>query len=111
MDVLPLRWNARGFVRAGVVFAVTGANVTVSGPVGRDDLQQALAAEIARRVDAFARFAPARGPFPRVSMPGAEVQRSGACDACGDALDRGRGGMCPLCTVALQKVLRSLGRI
>lgn len=112
-NVETMRWTARGFVRAGVVFSVVGPNVSVSGPSGRADLRQALVDEIGRRVDVFAQLAPLnpRHPFPRVQLPGVRPQRSSACDACGDALEPGRGGMCPLCTIALQKTLKQLGRI
>lgn len=110
---IPLRWTARGFERAGVVFTAAGGAVSVSGPANRQDLYDALKAEVQRRVDVFSKFAPldSRTPFPRVSMPGVVMARSDACDTCGDALDAGRGGMCPLCTVSLQKVLREKGRI
>jgi len=46
-----------------------------------------------------------------VALPGVRSVRSGACDACGDSLDVGRGGMCALCTIALQRVLRDTGRL
>lgn len=112
-NVVPLRWTARSFVRAGVVFTIAGANVTVSGPAGRLDLQEQLAAEVKRRVDVFVKFAPLdpRSPMPRVALPGVRDQRAGACDTCGDAIDAWRSGMCPLCVIALQKALRQLGRI
>jgi len=112
-NVVPLRWTARGFVRAGVVFSVCGANVSVAGPPGRADLHDLLVAEVKRRTDAFVKFAPldGRSPFPRVGLLGVRPGRAGACDACGDPLEPGRGGMCPLCTVALQKVLKTLGRL
>lgn len=113
-NVVPLRWTSRGFTRAGVVFTITGANVAVAGPSGRTDLHQALVAEITRRVEAFSQLAPLnpRHAFPRVRLPGVVVPpRASACDSCGDALDAGRGGMCPLCIIALQKTLRQLGRI
>jgi hypothetical protein len=112
-NVVPIRWTARGFVRAGVVFAIGGATITVSGPAGRADIYEALKSEVKRRTDVFVKFAPLdpRSPFPRVALPGVSPVRSGACDVCGDALEPGRGGMCPLCSIALQKVLRQLGRI
>ena len=112
-NVIPLRWTARGFLRAGIVFVTEGGTISVKGPPNREDLRQALVAEVQRRVDVFARFAPLDRsvPFPRVALPGVPSVRSDACDACGDALDVGRGGMCPLCTFALQKVLRAAGRI
>lgn len=112
-NVVPLRWTVRGFVRAGVVFTIAGSNVTVSGPPGRTDLQGALSAEIARRVEVFVKLAPLdpRSPMPRVGLPGVQLARCGQCDACGDPLEPGRGGMCPLCTIALQKTLKQLGRI
>lgn len=112
-NVVPLRWTARGFVRAGVVFTAHGSKVAVAGPPNRQDLHQALAAEIARRVEVFVKFEPLDRalPFPPVALPGVVARRSDACDACGDVLDAGRGGMCPLCTIALQKVLRQLGRL
>jgi hypothetical protein len=112
-NVIPLRWTSRGFVRAGVVFVVAGGTVTVQGPPGRDDLREALLVELQRRVDVFVKFAPLEPstPFPRVAMPGVPTVRSCACDACGDALDVGRGGMCALCTLALQRVLKMKGRL
>lgn len=110
-DVVPLRWTARGFARAGVVFTTRGATMTVSGPPARDDLRDALLAEVLRRADVFATFAPERRdwPFPRVQMPGVTPVRHGACESCGDALNR--GGMCELCMLALQRVLKQLGRL
>lgn len=112
-NVIPLRWTARGFIRAGVVFAVHGATITVSGPPERKDIYDALVAEVKRRVDVFVKFAPLdpRLPFPRVALLGVPIARSGACESCADPLDAGRAGMCPLCTIALQKTLRQLGRI
>lgn len=85
--------------------------MTVSGPQGRDDLRDALRVEIARRTDAFATFAPARRdrPFPRVALPGVVPVRHGACESCGDPLHR--GGMCDLCVLALERVLRAEGRL
>lgn len=111
-NVVPMKWTARGFVRAGVVFTVRGATITVSGP-DRPDLHQALLVELQRRVEVFAKFAPLdpKSPFPRVALPGVVVPRSGGCESCGDSLEAGRGGMCPLCTLALQRVLRAAGRI
>ncbi len=111
-NVVPMRWTARGFVRAGVVFAVSGPTVTVSGP-NRPDLHEALLLELQRRVDVFVKFAPLDRAvaFPRVAMPGVAPVRSGACDACGDGLETGRGGMCALCTLALQRTLKQAGRI
>jgi hypothetical protein len=111
-NVVPLRWTARGFVRAGVVFTMQGGTVTVAGPPGREDLRQALLVEIERRAVVFVRQRPMPDmPWPRVAMPGVPLARAGACDTCGDALDVGRGGMCPICTLALQRVLRTEGRI
>lgn len=112
-NVVPFRWTARGFVRAGVVFAVRGASISVSGPAGRADIYEALKSEVQRRTDVFVKFAPLdpKTPFPRVALPGVVAERSSKCDACADALEPGRGGMCPLCTIALQKVLKQLGRI
>lgn len=112
--VIPLRWTARGFVRAGVVFSTEGGTMRVSGPEDRPDLYDALIAEVARRVDVFVKLAPLdpRSPFPRVGLPGVHAStRSGTCDACGDAMLPYRGGMCELCTVSLQKTLRQLGRL
>lgn len=112
-NVIPLRWTARGFARAGVVFAISGVTISVSGPTNRKDIYDALVGEVQRRVDVFVRFAPLLPtlPFPRVFLSGVVRVRSGSCDACGDALDPGRAGMCPLCTIALQKTLKRLGRL
>lgn len=112
-NVVPLRWTARGFVRAGVVFAIAGATIAVQGPPDRDDLRALLLQEIQRRAEVFAKFAPLdpKTPFPRVVMPSVSNIRSCGCDACGDALDVGRGGMCALCALALQRVLKQAGRI
>lgn len=111
--VVPLRWTARGFLRAGVVFTREAGLWRVQGPPGRDDLRVALVAEIARRTDVFAKFEPLDRtvPFPPVALPGVSRVRSGACDACGDALDTGRGGWCQLCTIAVERVLRGCGRL
>lgn len=112
-NVVPLRWTMRGFVRAGVVFTIVGPNITVAGPVGREDIYAALKAEVERRVVVFLKQFPLdpRSPVPRVALPGVVARRSDFCDACGDALDVGRGGMCALCTIALQRALREQGRI
>lgn len=112
-NVVPLRWTMRGFVRAGVVFTIVGPNITVAGPPNRPDLYDALRTEVERRELAFAKQFPLdpASPVPRVALPGVVPVRSGACDACGDALDVGRGGMCALCTIALQRALRKAGRI
>lgn len=112
-NVVPRRWTARDFVRAGVVFAVSGGDVAVQGPPNREDLRQALLVELQRRVDVFVKFAPLdpKMPFPSVGMPGVPTARSCACDACGDGLDNGRGGMCALCTLALQRTLKQAGRL
>ncbi len=112
-NVVPLRWTARGFARAGVVFTITGGNVAVAGPPGRTDLLNALRDEVERRELAFAKQFPLdpRTPVPRVALPGVDVDRASACDACGDGMENGRGGMCSLCTIALQRALRKAGRI
>lgn len=111
--VVPLRWTARGFLRAGVVFHREAGRTRVQGPPGRDDLREALVAEIQRRMDVFAKFEPLDRSvaFPAVAMPGVARVRSGACDACGDALDSGRGGWCALCALAQERVLRACGRL
>lgn len=112
-NVIPLRWTARGFVRAGVVFTIVGGTIHISGPPGRSDLLDALRAEIERREEIFAKQFPLdpKTPVARVALPGVALARTGACDACGDGLDVGRGGMCPLCIKALERALRKAGRI
>ena len=74
----------------------------MQAPKGRADLVAVLRAEVARRV-------PELRDEQIVSLP--NVPRFGACETCGDPLERGRGGMCALCVAARYKALTELGRI
>jgi hypothetical protein len=85
----------------------------VIGPEGREDLRSAMTVELARRVEVFSKQLPLvkSAPVGRVGMPGVRLVRTDACDACGDPLQSGRGGMCPLCELALRRVLIADGRL
>lgn len=85
----------------------------ILGPDGREDLRGFMQFELARRMAVFEKQMPLVRDVmaPRVAMPGVTLMRSGACDACGDPMKVGRGGMCPLCEIALRRVLVTAGRL
>jgi hypothetical protein len=85
----------------------------VLGPEERGDLRPLLQVELARRIEVFSKQMPLVRDVmaPRVAMPGVTLMRSGACDSCGDPMKSGRGGMCPLCELALRRVLIACGRL
>lgn len=85
----------------------------VLGPVDREDLRPVVAGELERRMQSFARQFPLLRDVPVgvVRLPGVTPTRTGSCDACGDALKIGRGGMCPLCELALRRALKAAGRL
>jgi hypothetical protein len=102
MTALELEWQ-------GVTFTPSGGAIAVSGPGGREDLRAELLAQIEKRQVLFA------SEIPLVADAVFHVKRSlaraGECDTCGDSMRRGRGGMCALCVIALQRALRSRGRL
>ena len=85
----------------------------ILGPEGREDLRASMQIELARRIEVFSKQVPLVRDvmLPRVGLPGVTLRRTDACDACGDPMKVGRGGMCPLCEIALRRVLMKEGRI
>jgi RNA polymerase-binding transcription factor DksA len=79
--------TALDFIALGVVFTPTGGRTKVSGPQD-PNLRAQLRHEISKRE-----------PHARVSS-----KRQGECQSCGDPMEPGRGGCCPLCNCAASKL-------
>lgn len=88
--------TALELTRAGLVWerGPTGLIESVSGTAEQVELVQA---EVARR-------APIMAPPPVL-----DVERTGACDACGEAMEAHRAGWCELCELARKVALKTRG--
>lgn len=112
LKLLPAPRTALEFVAEGVHFRWSGGIVKALGRPGGEDLQRALRDEVLRRVALIMPQIPATGFVPRIAIALVPVHaRVGSCDGCGDPMKPYRGGMCELCSLALQRALRDTGRL